>query len=199
MRYLPILLARLANETASPSVAAKVDTTTVATAGHSRGGKLAALHLAANTGGNIKTAFLIDPVDNTVFSPVSANYPSAVAALNATSPKKVAGVAGAGVTGSCNPRSANFRKFYAALGEGSWLEELPKATHTSFLGAADSGLTSAFCGKAPADATPSTTVQSVTNTVMAAWMEKTLRNKPMDDFLAWAATQSAVFSLTQKA
>jgi hypothetical protein len=57
-----------------------------------RGGKLAALHMAANS--SILTGYLIDPVDNTIFSPESAAYPSAVKALKALQPPRTAGVSG---------------------------------------------------------------------------------------------------------
>jgi hypothetical protein len=71
-------------------------------------------------------------VDNTIFSPESPLYPSAVKALAAAAPQRIAGVSGAGVTSLCNPENANYEKFYAVLGRGSWLQELPQATHLSY-------------------------------------------------------------------
>jgi dienelactone hydrolase len=47
--------------------------------GHSRGGKLAALHFSSND--SFKAACLIDPVDNTTYTPESEDYPSACRAL----------------------------------------------------------------------------------------------------------------------
>jgi hypothetical protein len=79
------------------------------------------------------TAFPVPAaVDNTMFSPESPLYPSAVKALAAAAPQRIAGVSGAGVTSLCNPESANYEKFYAVLGKGSWLQELPQATHLSY-------------------------------------------------------------------
>jgi hypothetical protein len=75
---------------------------------------------------------LIATVDNTIFSPESPLYPSAVKALAAAAPQRIAGVSGAGVTSLCNPEDANYKTFYAALGKGSWLQELPQATHLSY-------------------------------------------------------------------
>jgi hypothetical protein len=49
--------------------------------GHSRGAKLAALHFAGSQAGAVRAAFLIDPVDNTSFTPESEAYPSACRAL----------------------------------------------------------------------------------------------------------------------
>jgi hypothetical protein len=72
-------------------------------------------------------------VDNTMFSPESLFYPSAVKALAAAAaPPRIAGVSGAKVVSLCNPQHANYEKFYAVLGKGSWLEVLPQATHLSF-------------------------------------------------------------------
>jgi hypothetical protein len=57
-----------------------------------RGGKLAALQLAGKS--DITTAYLIDPVDNTYFTPVGPDYPSAVQALASAAPPRVAGITG---------------------------------------------------------------------------------------------------------
>jgi hypothetical protein len=71
-------------------------------------------------------------VDNTIFSPESTFYPSAVKALAAAAPPRTAGVSGAGITSLCNPSDANYDKFYNVLGKGSWLEVLPQAAHLAF-------------------------------------------------------------------
>lgn len=108
-----------------------------------RGGKLAALQYASNPA--IKTSYLIDPVDNTVFSPESDAYPSAVKALQQQDPRKIAGVTGAGITSLCNPEGSNYSKFYDALGPGSWFVVLPQATH---LALAETPLAAThICGK----------------------------------------------------
>lgn len=113
-------------------LAGALDFSQQATAGHSRGGKLAALHLAKSPA-IIKTSVLIDPVDNTMFSPESDSYPSAAKALAALNPRKTAAVIGVGVPSACNPTEANYQTFYSQLAPGSWLEVLPGATHMDFV------------------------------------------------------------------
>lgn len=56
---------------------------------------------------DVKAAYLIDPVDNTKFTPESSQYPSAVKALQRSG--KPVGLTGAGVVGSCNPKGSNFQ------------------------------------------------------------------------------------------
>lgn len=79
---MPYILAHLqqVNSTAGNVMYGLLDLSQLATAGHSRGGKLAGLHLALTQG--VATAYLIDPVDSTTYSPPSPDNPSAVAALN---------------------------------------------------------------------------------------------------------------------
>ena len=55
----------------------------------------------------VRAAYLIDPVDNTRFTPVSAEYPSAVRALRRAG--RPVGITGAGVVGRCNPKGCNFK------------------------------------------------------------------------------------------
>ena len=55
----------------------------------------------------IRAAALIDPVDNTDFTPESADYPSAVRALRRAG--RPLAITGAGVVGRCNPPGSNFQ------------------------------------------------------------------------------------------
>jgi hypothetical protein len=55
----------------------------------------------------VKAAYLIDPVDNTRFTPESSDYPSAVKALLHSG--KQVGISGAGIVGCCNPKGSNFQ------------------------------------------------------------------------------------------
>ena len=116
------------------------------TAGHSRGAKLAALQYAGSlefarcggasgSGGSeapndsyflprqslkISSSFLIDPIDNTRFTPPSEAYPSAAAALRAQGDEASLGIAAAGKIGACNPLESGFNHFWpAVLGGGS--------------------------------------------------------------------------------
>eukprot|EP00891_Asterochloris_glomerata_P007809 jgi/Astpho2/7809/fgenesh1_pg.00117_%23_25_t len=84
----------------------RLDLGRTAVVGHSRGGQLAALHLGEGISG-LRTAFLIDPVDNTKAAPESPDYPSAAKALQRAS--KPVAVAGASIFGSCNPNGSNWK------------------------------------------------------------------------------------------
>ena len=131
------------------------------TAGHSRGAKLAALQYAgslefarcgggssgASGGGDpgdgsflprqslrISSAFLIDPVDNTRFTPASEAYPSAAAALRAQGAEASLAIAAAGRIGACNPLESGYNHFWPAAvgGDSSFLLVLKGAGHATF-------------------------------------------------------------------
>ena len=131
------------------------------TAGHSRGAKLAALQYAgslefarcgggggvggsgggANSNDNflpqqpltISSAFLIDPVDNTRFTPASEAYPSAAAALRAQGAEASLAIAAAGKIGSCNPFEAGYNHFWPSVsGDASFLLVFSGAGHATF-------------------------------------------------------------------
>lgn len=183
-----------ASSSSSSPLAGRLDFSVLAVAGHSRGGKLAALQLATSPA--VKAGYLIDPVDNTIFSPESALYPSAVKALAAATPRRVAGVSGAKIPSLCNPPDANYEKFYAALGSGSWLQVLPQATHLSF---AQTPLAATpICGKG--STTPLVGVP-VTVATVTAWMEQAVRGRPLPaEFTAWVnqKAQEGVLTFTVK-
>lgn len=121
------------SESAQPALQGRADLDKLVLAGHSRGGKLAALHYSSGEvcGLPIRTAFLIDPVDNTSFTPESADYPSASKALRAAG--KPFGLAAAGIVGSSNPEGSNYKVFEAAAPAGSWTFVLKHAGHTTFM------------------------------------------------------------------
>lgn len=56
---------------------------------------------------SIQAAFLVDPVDNTKFSPESPDSLSASKALAASG--RAVGISGAAVIGSCNPEGSNYK------------------------------------------------------------------------------------------
>ena len=103
----------------------RLDVSRLAAAGHSRGGKIAALHLAAESGPRFAAAYLIDPVD----SDGGDDDPSAVALLAGRGLRY--GISAAGVAGPCNP-PARTAGFWRAAGPGSWREALPNAGHAEF-------------------------------------------------------------------
>ncbi|KAK9806014.1 hypothetical protein WJX73_004922 [Symbiochloris irregularis] len=128
--WLPGLLSWLQAQTQDDSspLHRRLDLARIGTAGHSRGGKLAALHIAGNS--QISAAYLIDPVDNTSQTPESAEYPSACKALQGID--KPAAITGAGIGGPCNPEGSNSPVFFGAVNPGSWYMTVLGAGHASF-------------------------------------------------------------------
>lgn len=120
----------------------------VVSAGHSRGGKVASLVFTlTDYSYPIQAAWLIDPVDSSMFAPISENNPSAVASLR-KSGKKI-GVAGASVLSSCNPVEGNYEKFFAAGAAGSWEIVMNGTSHSQFAdgGAATNAVQDGLCGR----------------------------------------------------
>ncbi|CAL8467607.1 g7145 [Coccomyxa elongata] len=144
----------------------------IGVAGHSRGAKLACLHFANRA--QVKAAYLIDPVDNTDFTPESADYPSAVRAL-LQSGQPVA-ITGAGIIGRCNPNGSNYKEFFSAAAAKSWLTVVAQSSHTEFLNAGCL-LNRAFallCGARGRNSFQETL--SLTAPPLLAWMESQLRS-----------------------
>ncbi|KAI8463622.1 MAG: Alpha/Beta hydrolase protein [Monoraphidium minutum] len=191
MKYLKPLQVWLQGESADASspLSGALDFSQQATAGHSRGGKLAALHMAAEPK-VFTTAVLIDPVDNTIFSPEGPAYPNAAKALAALDPKKTAAVIGASVTSLCNPADANFETFYAPLGPGSWREVQAGATHTSYVALLEGVVPlPPVCGKGDM---PAADVQKFTMATTVAWFEQAFRGASTADFEAWIKAQKGI-------
>jgi pimeloyl-ACP methyl ester carboxylesterase len=81
------------------------DTGAVYLIGHSRGAKISALTAAIDP--RVQALFLIDPVDTTVYAPLSPEYPSAVKALESLGSEGRAlplAVVGSGRGGDCVPK-----------------------------------------------------------------------------------------------
>ena len=55
----------------------------------------------------VNAAYLVDPVDNTKYSPEGEEYPSGVKALKRVG--KPVGITGAGIMGRCNPEGSNYK------------------------------------------------------------------------------------------
>ncbi|CAL8465963.1 g5499 [Coccomyxa elongata] len=168
-------------------LADNLDLKNVALAGHSRGGKLAALQYANGTLPNTFAAFLVDPVDNPCFAATPECYPSAREALAAAG-RPIAAV-GATIRGCCNPnhpspgqpQACSFCTGYtaedlvAAAGHGSPL--YPRAAgHMQFaqLPAWEQGPANLGCGS-NASVTSLEVIQDVA-TLMVAWFDQELAN-----------------------
>ena len=55
----------------------------------------------------VNAAYLVDPMDNTKYSPEGEEYPSGVKALKRVG--KPVGITGAGIMGRCNPEGSNYK------------------------------------------------------------------------------------------
>lgn len=134
VRFLAPLL-EWAAEAAATRGAALDAAARLAVAGHSRGGKLAALQFCGTPGAltdpPIRAAGLIDPVDNTLFSPASALYPPGAPCLAAAG--RPVALVGAGVVGACNPPGANYPTWAAAAPPSSVRAQILKAGHATFV------------------------------------------------------------------
>lgn len=199
LNMLPFIYAAVKERLAAAGRSQQLDWKTQAAVGHSRGGKIAALLLAGSSGGagsppggaqqqqrQYRTAVLIDPVDNTAFSPEGPLYPSAVKALAAAARQPMAAVIGAGVRSLCNPEDANYARFYdAGVGAGSWRVLFPGATHQDFASVGGLPLPP-VCGAG--SASPAA-VRRATRATAAAWLGASLRGADASGFLKWLAAQ----------
>ncbi|GIL77216.1 hypothetical protein Vretimale_3104 [Volvox reticuliferus] len=156
------------------------DFTRLATMGHSRGGKLAALHYAGRT--DIATAVLVDPIDNTIYTSESPDYPSAAKALLAAN--RTAGLIGGGVISSCNPAGSNYPKFFSALAPGSWQMVVVQAGHIQFA-SGDGSLSYWGADKLCTHGSITTSeVVNDTNLFAVAWLQSTFRKQQSQTGLA---------------
>ncbi|KAL4447405.1 hypothetical protein ABPG75_004624 [Micractinium tetrahymenae] len=201
LHLFPELIQWLNDQSVDPGnpLYGQVDLGRLATAGHSRGGKLAALAFAGTTD-YVSTAYLIDPVDNTRYSPESQDNPSAVKALAAGG--LAVGISAAGRTGNCNPADSNYAHFFAAAGNGSWLGLVAGAAHAQFAdaGCIANAAADLLCGRGRGVSRPA--VAALTATPMLAWLWEQLEGQeaaeggsagpsPLPAFYQWVAQQQA--------
>ncbi|CAK0760866.1 hypothetical protein CVIRNUC_002807 [Coccomyxa viridis] len=177
-RYLDGLIEWLEkeNQTSSSTLHGAVDTARIASAGHSRGAKLACLHFAGNS--RVIAAYLIDPVDNTKYSPEGEEYPSGVKALKRVG--KPVGITGAGIMGRCNPEGSNYKDFYVASAGKSWLTVVNSSSHTEFLDAGGflNRVIAGLCGKSGRNSFQETL--RLTAPALLAFMDSQLRTDDAD-------------------
>lgn len=143
------------------------DTNNVYFIGHSRGAKVSVLTAALDP--RVKALFLIDPVDTTVYAPLSPEYPSAVAALETLSKegrRLPMAVIGSGKGGDCVPIESNYSRFYDAAPGPAWEAVVQDAGHLQFLDARGGNAMDLVC---LAGKVPDLSVSSLTQAMMVAW------------------------------
>lgn len=143
------------------------DTNNVYFIGHSRGAKVSVLTAAEDP--RVKALFLIDPVDTTVYAPLSPDYPSAVAALSTLSKegrRLPVGIIGSGRGGDCVPIESNYSRFYEAAPGPAWEAVVQDAGHLQFLDARGGNAMDLVC---LAGKVPDPLVSSFTQAMMVAW------------------------------
>ncbi|KAG2491471.1 hypothetical protein HYH03_010256 [Edaphochlamys debaryana] len=167
----------------------KMDLTKKAVMGHSRGGRLASLHLAARS--DISACVLVDPVDGSSSSwTPSTDYPSGTAALNGTG--RTVGIIAAGRTGSCNPAGQNYPKWWGVVSPGSWLMVVRDAGHMQFARTGNPFMDwtlDTLCGRG--SSISAQTVMRYTGALATAWLSQTFRAAQsataVANFRMWAA------------
>lgn len=111
------------------------------------------------------------------------------------------GIAGAGIVGSCNPAEGNYKRFWAAAGNGSWQGVVIGAGHGQFMDAGCLGNFAAdrLCGRG---ASGRVATAELTATPMLAWLWEQMEGQegatggsavpsPLPNFYSWVAQQEA--------
>eukprot|EP00884_Botryococcus_braunii_P013219 jgi/Botrbrau1/21899/Bobra.0249s0027.2 len=181
----------------SKAVQGRIDFGNVAVGGHSRGGKLAALHFARKP--YLRACYLLDAVDNTKFAPESAAHPSATKEVQKGG--RPLGLVGAHMIGSCNPQGSNWKFMWPRMPPGSWLTVVGGASHTSFL---DAGflLNRIFDGLCSRAHISRLEAFRLTVPGFLAWLEMHMRPESQEregrlaEFTSWAARASAAAEIS---
>lgn len=159
--------------TTSAPLGSLCDSSSVYLIGHSRGGKISAL--AAVKDPRVQAVFLLDPVDVTVYAPLSPGYPSAVAQLAglARSGRSLPiAVIGSGRAGDCVPDESNYKKFYEVIEAPAWEATIADAGHLQFLSARSATPMDLVC---VAGKVPDVVVAELTGAMIVAWGEEMVR------------------------
>ena len=143
--------------------------------GHSRGGKISTL--AAINDKRVKSLFLLDPVDVTVYTPDDRSlYPSATTALSASRQLLPVCIVGAGKGGDCAPVESSYDLFYRAARGPAWKAVVEDAGHLQFLDARATTAMGAFC---QAGASTDDEIKDLARIIMVAWAESSMK-RPED-------------------
>ena len=153
------------------------DTENIFLMGHSRGAKISTL--VASQDPRVKALYLIDPVDVTVYTPLSPEYPSASEALSHSKVNSNLPVAiiGGGHGGDCAPSDSSFDTFFRAARGPTWEAIVRDAGHLQFLDARNATAMGLVC-QASSDVTDMQ-VEDVAHTMAVTWAETMVKRKPM--------------------
>jgi len=163
---------------ASSPVRDIVDTTRVATLGHSMGGKVALLAAYLDQGAHIKVIIGWDPV--TAGGPMAGNDPTAVLPdriKELDQPYLILGAA----AGNCSPEGDNAQAIFKAADGTTELIHFPMASHMDWVDldqSASIGIGGAFCG---GQSSIPLEVQRVTRRTQVAWLKRHLEHERVDD------------------
>lgn len=178
---------------------AKVDATSVGTAGHSLGGKVALL--AATLDARVKATIALDPVDGG--GPLGCNAPACVGVANLLPSLKIpTGFLGetTDATGgfqSCAPAAANYQTFYAKASSPSFQVTVLGANHVGFVDSVTAcGSLCSFCNPATAS---NADVNAMARAYVTAFFERNLRGKATYDTYLTGAVAQARYVKTMRA
>ena len=136
--------------------------------GHSRGAKISSL--VASKDPRVKALYLIDPVDVTVYTPLSPEFPSAASALESSLNQQLpVAIVGSGSGSDCAPSESSYNVFYKATKGPTWQGIVQSAGHLQFLDARNSTAMGLVC-QASASVTDGQ-VEDVAHAMMIAWAE----------------------------
>lgn len=158
------------------------DSSNIMLIGHSRGAKISSL--VASKDPRVKALYLIDPVDVTVYTPLSPDFPSAASALESSSINQQLPVAivGSGSGSDCAPSDSSYNVFYKAIRGPTWQGVVKSAGHLQFLDARSSTAMGLVC-QASANVTDGQ-VEDVAHAMMIAWAESMMERSNESDVSA---------------
>lgn len=145
------------------------DSENILLVGHSRGAKISTL--ASINDRRVKSLFLLDPVDVTVYTPPDRSlYPSATTALSVAKPLPLC-IIGAGRGEDCAPRESNYDLYFKSARGPTWKIVVEDSGHLQFLDARNATAMGAFC---QAGNSPDGQIENLAQSVMVAWAEMSL-------------------------
>lgn len=152
------------------------DSNNIMLMGHSRGAKVSTL--AAVNDKRIKSLFLIDPVDVTVYTPPDRSlYPSATTALSVSRPLPMC-IVGAGRGEDCAPRESNYDLYFKNSRGPTWKTVIEDSGHLQFLDSRNATAMGAFC---QAGNSADAQIETLAQTIMVTWAEMSIVRRNLDD------------------